>query len=290
MARVPHPELEENHGQLLGRVGEPAVLPVDDTEAVVGAEDAVRPQVAVAGLQARRRFQRALHGHQFVAIGGELVTEGRCRRGEGGDQVVPGGGADRFGVPRVDRDPGVVAHAVDGGDDRPHRHRIDHRVVPGEVEPTEHPDRLAGDVGEDVPGGGADHHRHVDPGGPGGLLVARRPFRLGNVGKPEVTLDRPRTILRLQPPDLALLASGNRPVQREGASQPVAVGDGPGLRRSEPGPRRRHEGRAVASSSAAWPRPRSLSGMPASIRASSSTRPAWSSRRTSVTVPVRSTT
>ena len=69
--RVVARELEEDHRQLLVRVGRPGVVPVDDawpTGAV--AAEVVRPQVAVARLCSPTRREPALEGDELVALGG----------------------------------------------------------------------------------------------------------------------------------------------------------------------------------------------------------------------------
>src|SRR5205809_989879 len=58
---VSEPELEEDAGQLLARIGQAAILPVDHTQAAGGGgAQVVRPQIAVAGAQDAGRLDQRL--------------------------------------------------------------------------------------------------------------------------------------------------------------------------------------------------------------------------------------
>ena len=113
---VPEAELEQHERQLLARIRQPAVLPIDDTESAGRRpKDVVGPQIAMAGLQ----ISGALH---------ESLERSRGRRASLPDgrrtaHRAPGGcrSADPTGRPRrvpCTRDPWGVVRGIAGGASR----------------------------------------------------------------------------------------------------------------------------------------------------------------------------
>ena len=272
------------------RIGPAAVVPVDDAQAAVRrGQHVVRPEVAVTGLEPAGRLEQALECDQLPPVVGEPIGERRPGPRQPVDQVVPLRRPHRLGVPRVSREPGVVSHPVDGGDHLADRHRVDRRIGRRQIDPAVHPDRGSADAGEDVTRSGADHGGGGNSRRSGRLLEPGGALGLGDVPGVERSLHRPTTAVGDQMPYLPLLTARSRSGEAACRAQPEPIGDLLGMARLQPF-HQGHGRRAVASSSAACRRPASLSGIPASILVSSSTRPCSSSNRTAVVAAVRSTT
>ena len=97
-------ELEQNDRQLLGRVSQTAVLPVDHAQpARRRSQDVVGEQITVTCLQVGRSLEQRLDGDELVALGGQRRGERRADGDKLCDELIPADGADRLGVPPVDR-------------------------------------------------------------------------------------------------------------------------------------------------------------------------------------------
>ena len=150
-AGVAEAELVEDQAQLLARVAETAVVPVDDAQ-VTGrrAADVVGPEIAVARPQIGGWLEQLLQRDPLVAELSHLFGERGPGRGERSTQLVPPIGSDWIGEPRIDWLAADERHTVDRGDELTDRDGVEVGSAFVEIDPLVDSNLRIGNVGEDA--------------------------------------------------------------------------------------------------------------------------------------------
>ncbi len=221
---APQAELEQDERQLLARIGQAAVLPIDDAKpASRRAQDVVGPQVAVAGLEVARFLHERLEPDELVAHPRQPTREGRTVRSESVEECIPSFAPDRFRVPGIGGQLPREAEAVDRGGDASHLDGVHVRVSIVEIDPSEDANLSAVHVGQHASVAGADDLRRRDARGMCGLLEGGVLTHFFVRHRLERLLHRERAERRREPPDLADLTA------RHGSRELRVVAEGESL-------------------------------------------------------------
>ena len=219
-------ELEQHQGELAAGIGRAGVVPVDHRKpAVRGAADVVGPEVAVTDLDRRHRLHHRLHVDQIGTDRGQLIGERRLLAPGLRHDLRPRRRPDRLGVPLVRAYPAGQHRPMQGGHGAADQYRVELWVRGLQVNPGEDPDDGVIHLGEPVAVAGPTPRGRGNPLRLGSGLKLGRHLSLRPGQRDEGRLHRPAATGGDQPPDLALLAAGDRAGEVDHRAEVVRRGD-----------------------------------------------------------------